>query len=91
MRARIKPSHIHNLLKLSRIIDNVIEKIGRLSDWIVILTIAVGFYNVTVRYLGRFIGLRLGSMSLLRTDQPIEVGTAMCQHLRNIFTIPLCA
>ena len=41
------------------------EKIGRLSDWIVILTIAVGFYNVTVRYLGRFIGLRLSSNAFI--------------------------
>ena len=65
MRARIKPSHIRDLLKLSRIIDNVTEKIGRSSDWIVILTIAVGFYNVTARYIGRFIGLRLSSNAFI--------------------------
>ena len=27
----------------------------------------------------------------MRTDQPIEVRTAMCQDLRNIFAISLCA
>lgn len=31
----------------------------------VILTIAVGFYNVTARYLGRIIGLKLSSNALI--------------------------
>lgn len=61
----LKPDHIRALLKLSGVIDDVTEKVGRLSDWIVILTIAVGFYNVTARYLGRFIGLRLSSNAFI--------------------------
>jgi TRAP-type mannitol/chloroaromatic compound transport system permease small subunit len=49
------------LLKLSRAIDRGTEWLGKLSNAIVVLTVAVGFYNVAVRYLGRFIGLQLSS------------------------------
>jgi TRAP-type mannitol/chloroaromatic compound transport system permease small subunit len=60
-----KPSHIRALLKLSQAIDTVSELIGRLSGGIVILTIAVGFYNVLARYIGRLIGLKLSSNALI--------------------------
>lgn len=56
---------MHALLRLSSIIDRVIEKIGGILNWIVILTIAVGFYNVVARYVGRFIGLKLSSNGLI--------------------------
>jgi TRAP-type mannitol/chloroaromatic compound transport system permease small subunit len=49
------------LLKISQIIDAITERIGGVSNWIVIITIVIGFYNVAVRYLGRFIGLQLSS------------------------------
>lgn len=52
---------MRRLLQLSHAIDRVTEVFGRLSDWIVILTVAVGFYNVLARYIGRFIGLQLSS------------------------------
>ncbi len=65
MRILLNPSHIRVLLKLSQAIDTVSDTIGRLSGWIVILTIAVGFYNVTARYLGRLIGLKLSSNALI--------------------------
>lgn len=65
MRTLLKPSHIQALLKLSQAIDAVSDTIGKLSSWIVILTIAVGFYNVTARYLGRLIGLKLSSNALI--------------------------
>ena len=61
----IKSSHIRVLLKLAQAIDTVSEKLGRLSGWMVLLTIAVGFYNATARYLGRFIGLKLASNALI--------------------------
>jgi TRAP-type mannitol/chloroaromatic compound transport system permease small subunit len=53
------------LLKLSEIIDNIVEKIGSMTNWVVILTIAVGFFNVSARYIGRFIGLKLSSNGLI--------------------------
>lgn len=49
------------LLKLSATIDRLTDWVGQLSDWLVIITVAVGFYNVLVRYVGRFIGLQLSS------------------------------
>lgn len=65
MRIPLKPSHIRALLKLSQAIDAVSERIGQLSGWIVVLTIVVGFYNVTARYLGRIVGLKLSSNALI--------------------------
>jgi TRAP-type mannitol/chloroaromatic compound transport system permease small subunit len=56
---------LHALLRLSGVIDRAIEKLGGISNWIVILTIAVGFYNVAARYIGRFIGLKLSSNGLI--------------------------
>ena len=56
---------MHALLRLSGVIDRAIEKLGGISNWIVILTIAVGFYNVAARYIGRFIGLKLSSNGLI--------------------------
>jgi TRAP-type mannitol/chloroaromatic compound transport system permease small subunit len=53
------------LLKFARAIDRLIEILGQWSDWLVILTVAVGFYNVAVRYIGRFIGLQLSSNALI--------------------------
>lgn len=53
------------LLKFARVIDRLIEIVGQGTDWLVILTVAVGFYNVAVRYIGRFIGLQLSSNALI--------------------------
>jgi TRAP-type mannitol/chloroaromatic compound transport system permease small subunit len=52
---------LRGLLKLAGFIDGITEHVGGLSNWIVIITIVIGFYNVAVRYLGRFIGVRLSS------------------------------
>lgn len=65
MRILLKPTHIHALLKFSQAIDTLSDTSGKLSGWMVILTIAVGFYNVTARYLGRIIGLKLSSNALI--------------------------
>lgn len=53
------------LLKIARAIDRVVEVLGQWSHWLVILTVAVGFYNVAVRYIGRFVGLQLSSNALI--------------------------
>lgn len=63
--AVLKPAQMRRLLQLSHAIDRVTEVSGRLSDWIVILTVAVGFYNVLARYIGRFIGLQLSSNAFI--------------------------
>lgn len=56
---------MQTLLKIARAIDRVVEVLGQGSNWLVILTVAVGFYNVTVRYIGRFVGLQLSSNALI--------------------------
>ncbi|HCQ23201.1 MAG TPA: C4-dicarboxylate ABC transporter substrate-binding protein [Anabaena sp. UBA12330] len=53
------------LLKISQFIDNCADKLGWLSNWLVLLTIGVGFFNVVARYMGRFIGIQLSSNALL--------------------------
>jgi TRAP-type mannitol/chloroaromatic compound transport system permease small subunit len=58
-------SLIRKLLKFSQFIDNGADKLGWLSNWLVLLTIGVGFFNVVARYMGRFIGVQLSSNALL--------------------------
>jgi TRAP-type mannitol/chloroaromatic compound transport system permease small subunit len=56
---------MRSLLKIASIIDNFTEKLGGLINWLVLLTVSVGFYNVMARYLGRFIGVQLSSNALI--------------------------
>jgi TRAP-type mannitol/chloroaromatic compound transport system permease small subunit len=51
----------NSLLRFAHLIDRGIETIGGVLNWIVVITIVVGFYNVSARYVGRFIGLTLAS------------------------------
>lgn len=44
-----------------RVVDGIAEVTGWISQMIVILTVIIGFYNVAVRYLGRFMGTQLSS------------------------------
>ncbi|PSB50128.1 C4-dicarboxylate ABC transporter substrate-binding protein [Chroococcidiopsis cubana CCALA 043] len=53
------------LIKLSQAIDRVTDVIGSSGIWLVILLIAIGFYNVVARYIGRAIGIRLSSNTLI--------------------------
>jgi TRAP-type mannitol/chloroaromatic compound transport system permease small subunit len=53
------------LLKFAHNIDRLTEQIGRWLHWIVILTVGIGFYNVIARYVGRFLGLKLSSNTLI--------------------------
>ena len=53
------------LLKISNFIDNLSEGVGGVSVWLVIVTVAVGFYNVLVRYIGQYIGVQLSSNLLI--------------------------
>ena len=49
------------LLRISGFIDSLSERVGGVSVPLVIVTVAIGFYNVLVRYLGQFIGVQLSS------------------------------
>ncbi|MCK6628790.1 MAG: TRAP transporter small permease subunit [Anaerolineae bacterium] len=49
------------LLRFAHWIDGLTERVGGLANWIVIIVVVVGFYNVVARYLGRFVGVRLSS------------------------------
>lgn len=48
-------------LKFAHAVDGVSEFFGRIGVYLTILVIVVGFYNVAVRYLGRFLGVQLSS------------------------------
>ncbi len=52
---------MNGLLRVSRAIDSLTERIGNLLPYLVIVMIGTGFYNVVARYLGRFLGVRLTS------------------------------
>jgi TRAP-type mannitol/chloroaromatic compound transport system permease small subunit len=61
----LKPNYIRKLLDLSRHIDRLADFNGWLSGWLIIVTVAVGFYNVVARYVGRLIGIQLSSNTLI--------------------------
>jgi TRAP-type mannitol/chloroaromatic compound transport system permease small subunit len=61
----MKNSQMQLLLKIASAIDNFIEKLGWLINWLVLLTVGVGFYNVMARYLGRFVGMQLASNAFI--------------------------
>lgn len=42
------------LLRIAHVIDGVSERLGSVSSFIVVLLVFVGFFNVIIRYLGRF-------------------------------------
>lgn len=49
------------VIKYVRSIDAVSELFGEISMWLVVITVAIGFYNVVARYVGKFVGLTLSS------------------------------
>ncbi len=59
---------MQQLLRISRIIDAVNERIGRLTYWLVLLMVLVGVWNVAGRYIGRLIGQNLTSNAFLETQ-----------------------
>lgn len=48
-------------LKLARAIDQLNRWVGQLVYWLVLLMVLVGAYNAVVRYLDRYMGIRLSS------------------------------
>ncbi|PSB00421.1 C4-dicarboxylate ABC transporter substrate-binding protein [Merismopedia glauca CCAP 1448/3] len=55
---------MRSLLKVSSAIDFFTEQLGWLINWLVLLTVGVGFYNVMVRFVGRYLGVQLSSNAL---------------------------
>ncbi|RME84225.1 MAG: TRAP transporter small permease subunit [Caldilineae bacterium] len=49
------------LRKYVELVDRFSEFLGKISMYLVIITVAVGFLNVVLRYLGRFVEVRLTS------------------------------
>jgi TRAP-type mannitol/chloroaromatic compound transport system permease small subunit len=61
----LKPHFLRKLLHFSQQLDLLAEFNGWLSGWLIVLTIAVGFFNVVARYVGRIIGVQLTSNTLI--------------------------
>ncbi|MEM1366977.1 MAG: TRAP transporter small permease subunit [Cyanobacteria bacterium P01_H01_bin.15] len=56
------------LLPISRSIDRVIEGIGRISYWLVLVMVILGVWNVVGRYVGKFVGQNVTSNSLIEAQ-----------------------
>lgn len=65
MRNLIRFLPMRSLLAISDAIDNFTDKLGWLTNWLVLLTLGVGFYNVIARFVGRFVGMQLSSNALI--------------------------
>lgn len=63
-----KERAVRSLLKLAQGIDRISEFMGKVSIYLILGLLAVGFYNVVVRYLGRFTGQHLSSNRLIETQ-----------------------
>ena len=53
------------LLKISKLIDRMTERIGRLLFWLVLAMILVGAFNAVARSLSRFVGINLSSNAFI--------------------------
>lgn len=56
---------MQRLLRLSRWIDALNERIGRLTYWLALVMVGVGSWNVVGRYVGRAVGQNLSSNALI--------------------------
>jgi len=56
------------LLRIARWIDQLSEALGKVAIYLTLLLVAIGFYNVAARYVGRFIGQNLSSNSFIETQ-----------------------
>lgn len=56
------------LLRLSRGIDHLSEGLGKVSIYLTLILIVIGFYNVAARYIGRNIGQNLSSNVFIETQ-----------------------
>lgn len=47
--------------RFTRTVDAISEWLGIFAELLIIATVAIGFYNVVARFIGRFIGMQLSS------------------------------
>lgn len=59
---------MHKLLRVAHSIDRVSEFAGKIAIYLTLLLVALGFYNVAARYVGRFVGQNLSSNSFIETQ-----------------------
>lgn len=59
---------MQTLLRISRILDTINQRIGQIVLWLVLLTIGVGVWNVIGRTIGNAIGQNLSSNALIETQ-----------------------
>jgi|GEM_PF-813868 len=59
---------VRALLRVSNVIDAIVNQIGKLSGLLVTAMILLGVYNVIARYVGRFIGRSLASNSYIESQ-----------------------
>ncbi|NET38351.1 MAG: TRAP transporter small permease subunit [Cyanothece sp. SIO1E1] len=59
---------MQTLLRISRFIDAMNERIGRFAYWLILGMVLVGVWNVVGRYVGRAIGQNLTSNALIETQ-----------------------
>jgi TRAP-type mannitol/chloroaromatic compound transport system permease small subunit len=59
---------VEKLLKIARFIDVCTERIGKLTGWLVLVMVILGVWNVSGRYLGRFIGTNLTSNAYIEAQ-----------------------
>ncbi len=57
------------LLRFARAVDRLTEAEGKLSALLVIAVVAIGFYNVATRYLGKWIGVQLASNAYIEMQK----------------------
>ncbi|AEB11051.1 TRAP transporter small permease subunit [Marinithermus hydrothermalis] len=56
---------MQTLLRVSRAIDALNERIGRLMYWLVLFMVVIGVYNAVTRKLGQYTGVSLSSNAYL--------------------------
>jgi TRAP-type mannitol/chloroaromatic compound transport system permease small subunit len=59
---------LEKLLRISNIIDNCTERIGRFTSWLVLVMIVLGVWNVIGRYLGRISGNNFTSNAYIESQ-----------------------
>ncbi|MFZ4848567.1 MAG: TRAP transporter small permease subunit [Caldilinea sp.] len=56
------------LLRMARWVDQLSEALGKVAISLTLVLVAIGFYNVAARYVGRFIGQNLSTNSFIETQ-----------------------
>ena len=59
---------MRGLLKFAHGVDHFSELLSKISIYLILVLVAVGFYNVVARYIGRFVGQNLTSNALLEVQ-----------------------